>query len=139
MSTYKPKKNRAQIQAWLHTDPQKNERHALAVEIWEHYRQENDGRTANTLAEALIALNEKNSGGFDIVPDDSPIIAKRLRDSIYSLETVVKRLSSIDFQSATLAQDIADVQVEVSDAVQQIDFNIVSDSMSFSDDEDDSY
>lgn len=128
------KDNKTLIQAWLSLD---NPRHQYGVEIWEHYKEQNGGLTADTMAESLIAYNEKIAGGFQPVPDESPAIVKQLKDSIKKIEGIAKRLSSLDFNSISFANDLEEVKQEVNDAM--VEFNITSDSMRFEEEDDDDF
>lgn len=132
----KYKEHKSLIQAWLINDKDRNSRQAYAVEIWEHFKEQNNGLTSDTMTEALIAYNEKVGNGFQPVPDESPQVIKAMRQAILKIEHIAHKLSSLDLSSANFNKDFQEMSQEMSQAVETIHLNIVSDSMSFEDEDD---
>lgn len=129
------KKDKSLVQAWLWNDGS-NERHALAVEVWEHLKKETGGLTADIMAESLIAYNEKLGDGFEAVPDKTPALTHKLVGIVQRLESVAQGLKNIRVEPSAQA-DMDRLMNDVKDVVTGIDFNIVSDTMTFDTDDDD--
>lgn len=129
------KKDKALVQAWLWNDGG-NERHALAVKVWNSLKEETEGLTADTMAEAIIAYSEKINGGFEPVPDKTPALTLKLIGVVQRLESVAKGLKNIRIDPSARA-DMDRLMDDVNAVVTGIDFNIVSDSMTFNTDDED--
>ena len=126
------KEHKTHVQAWLIHDPNIDPEQALAVQIWKEEKQKH--KTSAIMTRALIAYREKEGEGFRPVRDDTPKLAQQLRESIHTLKEAVGKLANLNLQSVSSTSDMQTIMGEVSDAANAIDFNIISDSMTFDED-----
>lgn len=89
------KKDKDHIQAWLYRDEALNVRQAQAVAFWQSYKEYSGQPSSVVMTEALHALMEKMTDGFESVPDKSSETILTIRAEVQKLEYLISRLEAI--------------------------------------------